>query len=88
MVEEAALHPGRDGGHQTGAGYREVGRHLTTLRPRRSPSAKGQGGTHRIATYGDTSGAMEVLVEVLLGRSRAPGRLPVTMAGVERRSCD
>lgn len=45
------------------------------------------GAPTRIATYGDTSGAMNVLVEVLLGRTQAPGRLPVTVAGVERRGC-
>lgn len=41
----------------------------------------------RIATYGDTPGAMDVLVEVLTGRASAPGRLPVTVPGVERRGC-
>ena len=41
----------------------------------------------RVATYGDTSGAMGALVDVLLGRATAPGRLPVTVAGVERRGC-
>jgi len=45
------------------------------------------GAPTRIATYGDTPGAMAVLVEVLLGRAEAPGRLPVTVAGVERRGC-
>ena len=45
------------------------------------------GAPTRIATYGDTPGAMNVLVEVLLGRARAPGRLPVTVSGVERRGC-
>jgi beta-N-acetylhexosaminidase len=41
----------------------------------------------RIATYGDTPGAMAALVEVLLGRASAPGRLPVRVAGVEREGC-
>jgi beta-N-acetylhexosaminidase len=41
----------------------------------------------RIATYGDTPGAMNVLVDVLLGRASAPGQLPVTVSGVERRGC-
>ena len=41
----------------------------------------------RIATYGDTPGAMDVLVKVLLGRASAPGRLPVRVAGVERPNC-
>ena len=41
----------------------------------------------RIATFGDTSGAMDVLVEVLLGATTAPGRLPVRVAGVAREGC-
>lgn len=41
----------------------------------------------RLATYGDTPGAMSALVDVLLGRAGAPGRLPVEVAGVERRGC-
>lgn len=41
----------------------------------------------RIATYGDTPGAMAALVEVLLGRSRAPGQLPVAVPGVTRPGC-
>ncbi|WP_374457223.1 glycoside hydrolase family 3 protein [Nocardioides sp.] len=41
----------------------------------------------RIAAYGDTPAAMDVLVEVLLGRAPAPGRLPVKVAGLERSGC-
>lgn len=41
----------------------------------------------RIATFGDTPGAMDVLVEVLLGEASAPGRLPVRVAGVAREGC-
>ncbi|CUR61054.1 putative Beta-N-acetylhexosaminidase [metagenome] len=41
----------------------------------------------RIATFGDTPAAMDVLVEVLLGQSPAPGRLPVRVGGVERSGC-
>lgn len=41
----------------------------------------------RVATYGDTPGAMDVLVEVLLGKARAPGRLPVRVDGVSRPGC-
>jgi len=41
----------------------------------------------RIATYGDTPAAMDVLVEVLRGRGSAPGRLPVKVAGVARTGC-
>jgi beta-N-acetylhexosaminidase len=37
--------------------------------------------------YGDTPGAMRALVQVLLGRARAPGRLPVPVPGVERSGC-
>jgi beta-N-acetylhexosaminidase len=41
----------------------------------------------RLATFGDTPGAMRALVSVLLGRSSAPGRLPVPVAGVARPGC-
>jgi beta-N-acetylhexosaminidase len=41
----------------------------------------------RIATYGDTPGAMQALVDVLLGNATAPGRLPVKVAGVGRAGC-
>ncbi|MDN5892821.1 MAG: hypothetical protein L0H93_02245 [Nocardioides sp.] len=35
----------------------------------------------KIATFGDTPGAMDALVQVLLGKARAPGRLPVQISG-------
>jgi beta-N-acetylhexosaminidase len=41
----------------------------------------------RIATYGETPGAFDALVSVLLGRSTAPGRLPVDVPGVPRDGC-
>ncbi len=41
----------------------------------------------KIATYGDSAGAMNVLVAVLLGRSQAPGQLPVEVPGVSRHGC-
>jgi beta-N-acetylhexosaminidase len=41
----------------------------------------------RIATYGDTPGAMQALVDVLLGNAPAPGRLPVKVAGAGRTGC-
>ncbi len=41
----------------------------------------------KLATYGSTPGAMRALVDVLLGRSRAPGTLPVPVAGVPRTGC-
>jgi beta-N-acetylhexosaminidase len=53
-----------------------------------SPWVLGQvGAPTRIATYGDTTGAMGVLVDVLLGRAPAPGQLPVKVAGVARAGC-
>lgn len=45
------------------------------------------GAPTRIATYGDTPAAMQVLVEVLVGRAPAPGRLPVSVPGVARPGC-
>jgi beta-N-acetylhexosaminidase len=41
----------------------------------------------RLATYGETHGAMSALVDVLLGRSTAPGHLPVAVANVDRTGC-
>jgi beta-N-acetylhexosaminidase len=45
------------------------------------------GAPTRIATYGDTPGAMEALVDVLVGAAPAPGRLPTRVAGVARTGC-
>lgn len=45
------------------------------------------GAPTRIATYGDTPAAMQVLVDVLTGRATAPGRLPVAVPGVARPGC-
>lgn len=41
----------------------------------------------RIATFGDTPAAMDVLVQVLLGQAPARGRLPVRVGGVQRSGC-
>jgi len=41
----------------------------------------------RIATYGDTPAAMASLVDVLVGKATAPGRLPVEVGGVPRQGC-
>jgi len=41
----------------------------------------------RIATYGASDGAMRALADVLLGRAKASGRLPVRVPGVQRRAC-
>ena len=48
---------------------------------------KSRGRTARLATYGQTRGAMRALVGVLLGRDEAPGHLPVPVAGVPRDGC-
>ena len=45
------------------------------------------GAPTRIATYGDSPGAMQALVDVLVGAAPAPGRLPVKVAGVAREGC-
>ena len=41
----------------------------------------------RLATFGDTPGSIRALADVLLGRARAPGRLPVTVPGLPRQGC-
>lgn len=41
----------------------------------------------RLATYGETPGAMAALVDVLTGKAAAPGRLPVEVPGLTRRGC-
>lgn len=41
----------------------------------------------RLATYGSTPGAIAALVDVLLGKAPAPGRLPVPVVGVPRPGC-
>jgi len=41
----------------------------------------------RLATYGTTPGAMRALVDVLLGRAKAPGHLPVPVRGAPRAGC-
>lgn len=42
----------------------------------------------RIATYGSTPASMHALVQVLLGRQRATGHLPVPVRGVQRQGCE
>ena len=46
-----------------------------------------RGRTARLATYGQTPGAMRALAAVLLGRAAAPGRLPVPVPGIPRDGC-
>jgi beta-N-acetylhexosaminidase len=43
--------------------------------------------TAKLATYGQTAGAVRSLVGVLLGRQSAPGHLPVPVDGVPRTGC-
>jgi beta-N-acetylhexosaminidase len=70
-------------------GYGEGGRTadvvVTTDAP--YPLGSSRARVARIAMYGDTPGAMRALVEVLLGKARATGRLPVPVPGVERSGC-
>ena len=41
----------------------------------------------KLATYGETPGAMQALIDVLQGRTTAPGQLPVAVPGVSRTGC-
>ena len=41
----------------------------------------------KIATFGESAGAMDALVSVLLGRAGAPGTLPVEVPGLARDGC-
>jgi beta-N-acetylhexosaminidase len=41
----------------------------------------------RVATFGQTPGAMRALVRFLLGEAPAPGHLPVAVPGVDRPGC-
>jgi beta-N-acetylhexosaminidase len=41
----------------------------------------------KLATYGDTATTLSVLVDVLLGKRQAPGRLPIDVPGVGREGC-
>ncbi|MDO9378055.1 MAG: glycoside hydrolase family 3 N-terminal domain-containing protein [Nocardioidaceae bacterium] len=43
--------------------------------------------TSKLATYGQGPQAMQALVEVLVGKRRAPGTLPVPVEGVTRTGC-
>lgn len=84
-VEEARLAQGTSIGF---AGYRDAPVSAQVAVATDTPWVLGRSSAPvRIATYGDTPGAMDVLVEVLTGRASAPGRLPVTVPGVERRGC-
>ena len=70
-------------------GYGGSGRSADVVVSTDTPYVLGDsyGRTARIAMYGDTPGAMRALVDVLLGRERAPGRLPVPVDDVARTGC-
>ncbi|MGI8645633.1 MAG: glycoside hydrolase family 3 protein [Nocardioides sp.] len=70
------------------AGYRDSAPAAEVLVATDAPYVLGTStASVRIATYGDSPGAMGALVAVLQGRRRAPGRLPVEVAGVPRTGC-
>ncbi|HLN77589.1 MAG TPA: glycoside hydrolase family 3 N-terminal domain-containing protein [Nocardioidaceae bacterium] len=70
-------------------GYGGGGRRSDVVVTMDTPYALGSSSTRvaKIAMYGDTAGAMRALVQVLLGKARAPGRLPVPVKGVQRPGC-
>jgi beta-N-acetylhexosaminidase len=70
----------------TGYGDGPVAADVVVATDRPHVLAATRGGVE-VATYGDTPGAMAALTEVLLGRERAPGRLPVQVSGVQRQGC-
>lgn len=51
------------------------------------PLASSRATVSKIAMYGDTPEAMRALVQVLLGKARARGHLPVPVPGVARSGC-
>ncbi len=70
-------------------GYAGSGRSADVVVTMDTPYALGSSRARvaKVAMYGDTPGAMKALVEVLLGRARASGRLPVPVRGVQRTGC-
>lgn len=51
------------------------------------PLASSRATVSKIAMYGDTPEAMRALVQVLLGKARARGHLPVPVPGIARSGC-
>jgi beta-N-acetylhexosaminidase len=70
-------------------GYAGSGRSADVVVTLDTPYALGSSRARvaKIAMYGDTPGAMRALVEVLVGKARATGRLPVPVRGVQRPGC-
>jgi beta-N-acetylhexosaminidase len=70
-------------------GYGGGGRSADVVVTLDTPYALGRSSARvaKVAMYGDTPGAMRALVDVLVGKARAPGRLPVPVGGVQRTGC-
>jgi beta-N-acetylhexosaminidase len=70
-------------------GYGGGGRSADVVVTLDTPYALGRSNARvaKVAMYGDTPGAMRALVDVLVGKARAPGRLPVPVGGVQRSGC-
>jgi len=87
----AARRAGLRTGSGTGValiGYGGSGRSADVVVTTDTPYALGTSSARvKIAMYGDTPGAMRALVDVLLGKARAPGTLPVPVRGTARRGC-
>jgi beta-N-acetylhexosaminidase len=86
----------RQAGLRTGSGtsialigYGGGGRSADVVVTLDTPYALGRSSARlaKVAMYGDTPGAMRALVNVLVGKARAPGRLPVPVSGVQRNGC-
>lgn len=89
---EAAANAGLETGSGTSvalAGYGGSALSADIVVSTDSPYVLGQSSARRakIAVYGDTPGAMRALTDVLLGKTKAPGRLPVEVSGVARTGC-
>jgi beta-N-acetylhexosaminidase len=89
-------HAARRAGLRTGSGtsvaligYRGGGRSADVVVTLDTPYALGRSSARvaKVAMYGNTPGAMRALVDVLVGKARAPGRLPVPVSGVQRTGC-
>jgi beta-N-acetylhexosaminidase len=70
-------------------GYGGGGRSADVVVTMDTPYALGRSRARvaKVAMFGDTPGAMRALLDVLIGKSRAPGRLPVPVSDVQRTGC-
>lgn len=87
-AQRAGLETGA-GRHVAFVGYGGGGASADIVVATDTPYALGRSSARvaKVAMYGDTPGAMRALVDVLTGKARAPGRLPVAVEGVQRRGC-